>query len=183
MELSVVKIENPDELNFILGQSHFIKTVEDLYETLVMAVPGIKFGLAFCEASGPSLIRWAGTSEELIDLAKRNALALSAGHSFLIFLGPGFFPINILNGSRTSLKSAGSSVQQRTRSKSLSPKQTWVAVYWASSMDSGAKASKESRTSPGARTSCARSVTSCRESVFAACRIRVPGWRGIGRTA
>lgn len=97
MELSVVKIENPDELNFILGQSHFIKTVEDLYETLVMAVPGIKFGLAFCEASGPSLIRWAGTSEELIDLAKRNALALSAGHSFLIFLGSGFFPINILN--------------------------------------------------------------------------------------
>ena len=97
MELSVVKIENPDELNFILGQSHFIKTVEDLYETLVAAVPGIKFGLAFCEASGVSLIRWAGTSEDLVELAKRNALALSAGHSFVVFMGAGFYPINVLN--------------------------------------------------------------------------------------
>jgi uncharacterized protein len=97
MELSIVSIENPYELNFILGQSHFIKTVEDLYETLVASVPGIKFGLAFCEASGAALVRWTGTDEELTALAKRNALALSAGHSFIIFLGNGFFPINVLN--------------------------------------------------------------------------------------
>ena len=97
MELSTVTIENPDELNFILGHSHFIKTVEDLYETLISAVPGIKFGLAFCEASGPALIRWVGTDDELVEMARRNALALSAGHSFIIFLGNGFFPINVLN--------------------------------------------------------------------------------------
>jgi len=97
MELSIVTIENPDELNFILGHSHFIKTVEDLYETLFSAVPGIKFGLAFCEASGPALARWVGTDDELVEMARRNALALSAGHSFIIFLGNGFFPINVLN--------------------------------------------------------------------------------------
>lgn len=97
MELSVVNIENPNELNFILGHSHFIKTVEDLYETLVSSVPGIKFGLAFCEASGVALIRRTGTDDELTELAQRNALALSAGHSFIIFLGNGFFPINVLN--------------------------------------------------------------------------------------
>lgn len=97
MDLSVVNIENPNELNLILGHSHFIKTVEDLYETLVTSVPGIKFGLAFCEASGVALIRSVGTDDELTELAKRNALSLSAGHSFIIFLGPGFFPINVLN--------------------------------------------------------------------------------------
>jgi adenosine/AMP kinase len=97
MELSIVPIENPNELNFILGHSHFIKTVEDLHETLVTSAPGIKFGLAFCEASGPCLVRWSGTDDELTELAKRNALALSAGHSFIIFLGSGFFPINVLN--------------------------------------------------------------------------------------
>jgi adenosine/AMP kinase len=97
MELRVVAIEKPEELNFILGQSHFIKTVEDLHETLVQAVPGIKFGLAFCESSGLALVRASGTDPELIELAKKNALALSAGHSFVIFLGAGFFPINVLN--------------------------------------------------------------------------------------
>lgn len=97
MELSIVPIENPNELNFILGHSHFIKTVEDLHETLVTSAPGIKFGLAFCEASGPCLVRWSGTDDDLTELAKRNALALSAGHSFIIFLGSGFFPINVLN--------------------------------------------------------------------------------------
>jgi len=97
MELKVVKIEKPDEVNFILGMSHFIKTVEDLYEALVTAVPGIKFGLAFCESSGPALVRYTGTDEEMIELAKKNALALSAGHSFIIFLAPGFYPVNVLN--------------------------------------------------------------------------------------
>lgn len=96
MELITVKIEKPEAVNVIFGQSHFIKTVEDLHETLVGAVPGVEFGLAFCEASGPSLVRASGTSDELIELAKSNALALSAGHIFLIFLGNAF-PVNVLN--------------------------------------------------------------------------------------
>ena len=96
MELHTVKIEKPDSVNLILGQSHFIKTVEDLQEALVGAVPGIKFGLAFCEASGPALVRAAGTAPELVELAKKNALALAAGHVFLILLGNAF-PINVLN--------------------------------------------------------------------------------------
>ncbi len=97
LELHIVKIEKPEPLNFILGQAHFIKTVEDLHEALVTAVPGIKFGLAFCEASGKALVRWSGTDAALIALAQQNALALSAGHSFIIFLGEGFYPINVLN--------------------------------------------------------------------------------------
>jgi adenosine/AMP kinase len=97
MELTVVQIEKPEAVNLILGQSHFIKTVEDLHEALVGSVPGIKFGLAFCESSGPALVRASGTDDELIELAKRNALALSAGHSFIIFLGDGFYPLNVLN--------------------------------------------------------------------------------------
>ena len=97
MELEVVKIEKPEPLNLILGQSHFIKTVEDLHEALVCTVPGIKFGLAFCESSGPALVRASGTDDELIELAKQNAMALGAGHSFIIFLGEGFYPINVLN--------------------------------------------------------------------------------------
>ncbi len=100
MELQTVKIDKPDEVNLILGQSHFIKTVEDLYEALVTAVPGIEFGLAFCEASGPALVRAAGTSDELTELAKANALALSTGHVFIIFLGNAF-PINVLNAIKT----------------------------------------------------------------------------------
>jgi uncharacterized protein len=97
MELSQVVVEKPEETNFILGQSHFIKTVEDIHEALVGAVPGIKFGLAFCEASGMCLVRWSGTDAEMIELAKKNALAVGAGHSFFVFLGQGFFPINVLN--------------------------------------------------------------------------------------
>jgi uncharacterized protein len=96
MELKVVRIEKPDDLNFILGQSHFIKTVEDLHEAIVQTVPGMKFGLAFCESSGPALVRYAGNETGLIELAQKNALALSAGHAFIIFLQGGF-PINILN--------------------------------------------------------------------------------------
>ena len=96
MELLTVKIEKPESVNIILGQSHFIKTVEDLHEVLVGAVPGIEFGLAFCEASGPALVRASGTSDALIALAKENAVSLSAGHIFVIFLG-NVFPINVLN--------------------------------------------------------------------------------------
>ena len=97
MELTVVQIGNTDDLNLILGQAHFIKTVEDLHEALVTAVPGIRFGVAFCEASGPALVRAGGTDDPLVELAKENALALSAGHCFIIFLGEGFYPINVLN--------------------------------------------------------------------------------------
>jgi len=96
MELTTVKIEKSENINFILGQSHFIKSVEDIHEALVTAVPGIKFGLAFCEASGKCLIRWTGTDPAMIDLARENAIAIAAGHSFIIFLGEGFFPINVL---------------------------------------------------------------------------------------
>ena len=97
MELKLIPIDKPEDLNFILGQSHFIKTVEDLHEALVQTVPGIKFGVAFCEASGPSLVRASGTDDGLIELAKKNALNLSAGHSFIIMLGAGYFPLNVLN--------------------------------------------------------------------------------------
>lgn len=96
MELKIVRIQKPDEANLILGQSHFIKTVEDLHEALVTAVPKVKFGLAFCESSGPALVRWSGTDPELIELAKQNAVNLAAGHSFIIFLKD-TFPINVLN--------------------------------------------------------------------------------------
>ena len=97
MQLTTVRIEKPDAINFILGQTHFIKSVEDIHEALVGAVPGIQFGLAFCEASGKCLIRHSGTNEALTELAVRNAQAIGAGHSFIVFLGEGFFPVNVLN--------------------------------------------------------------------------------------
>ncbi|HEX2992784.1 MAG TPA: adenosine-specific kinase [Anaerolineales bacterium] len=97
MDIQTVKIEKPEAINFILGQSHFIKTVEDIHEALVGAVPGIKFGLAFCEASGKCLIRWSGTDKTMIELAIQNAQVIGAGHSFLLFLGEGYYPINVLN--------------------------------------------------------------------------------------
>ena len=97
MEIKTVKIEKPEAINFILGQSHFIKTVEDVHEALVSGVPGIRFGLAFCEASGDCLVRWSGSDDAMIELAKKNALAIGAGHSFILFLGEGFYPINVLN--------------------------------------------------------------------------------------
>ena len=96
MELKIVKIENPDDLNLILGQSHFIKTVEDIYEAMVNTVPGAKFGLAFCEASDVCLVRCTGTDDDLIELARKNAYALSAGHCFILFMKE-MFPINVLN--------------------------------------------------------------------------------------
>ena len=96
MELSMVTIDKPADVNFILGQAHFIKTVEDLYEAVVQTVPGMKFGIGFCESSGPALVRYAGNNAPLIELAQKNALELSAGHSFIIFMEGGF-PVNILN--------------------------------------------------------------------------------------
>lgn len=97
MDLTIVAVEKPENTNFILGQSHFIKTVEDIHETLVNSVPGIRFGIAFCEASGKCLVRWSGTDPEMVELAQKNALAIGAGHSFVVFLGDGFFPLNVLN--------------------------------------------------------------------------------------
>ena len=97
MQLLSIRIDKPETTNFILGQTHFIKTVEDVHEALVNAVPGIKFGLAFCEASGKCLVRWSGTDAAMIELARKNALALSAGHSFIVFLAEGFYPLNVLN--------------------------------------------------------------------------------------
>jgi adenosine/AMP kinase len=96
MELRLVAIEKPDDVNFILGQSHFIKTVEDIAEAVVGSVPGAKFGLAFCESSGECLVRIEGNDEELRGLAVKNALAIGAGHSFILFLRD-CFPINVLN--------------------------------------------------------------------------------------
>jgi adenosine/AMP kinase len=100
MEESIVRIEKPPEVNVILGMSHFIKTVEDLHEALVGAVPGIRFGVGFCEASGPCLVRVSGTDEAMMDLARRNALAIGAGHSFIVFLADGFYPVNVLGAVR-----------------------------------------------------------------------------------
>lgn len=96
-KLTAVAIEKPEPINFILGQTHFIKSVEDIHEALISAVPGIKFGLAFCEASGKCLVRWTGTDAAMIELAKKNALAIGAGHCFIIFLSEGFYPVNVLN--------------------------------------------------------------------------------------
>jgi len=97
--ITSVRLEKPEDVNCIIGQTHFIKTVEDIHEALVTAVPGIQFGLAFCEASGPCLIRWSGTDEELIQLAKTHAQNIGAGHCFLVFL-KNCFPINVLPAIR-----------------------------------------------------------------------------------
>lgn len=96
MQLEIVPIEKPDDVNVILGQSHFIKTVDDVYEALAGSSPHLRFGLAFCEASGPCLIRRAGNDDELVPLAVRNALAVGAGHSLIVFLRDGY-PVNVLN--------------------------------------------------------------------------------------
>jgi hypothetical protein len=95
VKLSIVALDKPDDVNVILGHTHFIMTVDDLHEALVAAVPNIAFGLAFCEASGPRLVRWSGTDDALVELARNNAQAIGAGHSFLIVLGNAF-PINVL---------------------------------------------------------------------------------------
>ena len=96
MDLQVIPIEKPEEMNFILGHSHFIKTVEDIHEAVININPAIQFGLAFCEASQDALVRYSGTDDELIELAKQNAFTLGAGHSFILFLGNAF-PVNVLN--------------------------------------------------------------------------------------
>lgn len=100
MELTSVSIEKPEVVSVILGQSHFTKTVEDIHEAMVNSVPGIAFGVAFCEASGARLVRVSGTDEALQALAAKNALAIGAGHSFVLLLGEGAYPINVLPALR-----------------------------------------------------------------------------------
>jgi uncharacterized protein len=95
-QIHLVAVDKPLDLNLILGQAHFIKTVEDLHEALAGASEGLRFGLAFCESSGPRLVRRSGNEPTLVDLAVRNARALGAGHSFIIFLSEGY-PVNVLN--------------------------------------------------------------------------------------
>jgi adenosine/AMP kinase len=99
MEITTIAIEKPDAMNMILGQAHFIKTVEDIHEAMVTTVPGVEFGLGFCEASGPCLVRHSGTDKELEALAAKNCLALSTGHAFLLFLRNAY-PINVLKAIR-----------------------------------------------------------------------------------
>ncbi len=96
MELHVVPITKPDDLNVIVGQSHFVKTVEDVHEALFGVSPSLRFGIAFCEASGPRLVRRSGNDDELVELATSNALAIGAGHTFVVFLRDGY-PVNVLN--------------------------------------------------------------------------------------
>ncbi|WP_088510685.1 adenosine-specific kinase [Burkholderia ubonensis] len=97
LQLHTVTVHKPETMNFILGQTHFIKSVEDIHEALVGTVPGIRFGLAFCEASGKRLVRRSGTDPDLVELASRNATAIGAGHAFIVLLGDGFYPVNVLN--------------------------------------------------------------------------------------
>ena len=108
----MLSIEKPQEMNFILGHAHFIKTVDDIYEAIVQTNPGMKFGVAFCEASGPCLVRSAGNDEALVKLARANALAISAGHTFIIFMDKGF-PVNILNAVKKVTEVCSVSLRDR----------------------------------------------------------------------
>src|SRR5689334_7060770 len=161
MELTVVPIVKPDDANFIFGQSHFIKTVEDLHEALVGAIPGIRFGLAFCEASGKRLVRWSGNDEAALALARDNALAIGAGHTFLIFLGDGFFPVNVLAAARAVPKVC------RIYCATGNPTQVIVAQTELGRGVLGVVdarhrwASKPTPTSRGGKTFCERSAISC----------------------
>ena len=94
---SVVEIDKPEDTNVIIGMTHFIKTVDDIHEAMVGSVPGIRFGLGFCEASGDRLVRWTGTDDALIEVAKKNAQRIACGHSFVLVLGAPTFPLHVLN--------------------------------------------------------------------------------------
>jgi uncharacterized protein len=155
MDIQTVKIEKPEAINFILGQSHFIKTVEDIHESLVSTVPGIKFGLAFCEASGKCLIRWTGTDEAMIELAKKNAEAVGAGHSFILFLGEGFYPINVLNNLKNVPEVARIFCATATPPKCWSRRPSRDAASSAWSTAFHRKGSKTKKASPGAKIFCA----------------------------
>lgn len=100
MDITAVPVSKPESASVIVGQSHFIKTVEDVHEAMVNAVPGIRFGIAFCEASGARLVRVSGTDDEMQRVATENALAIGAGHSFVLMLAEGYYPINVLGALR-----------------------------------------------------------------------------------
>ena|SRR5271167_273759 len=180
MELNTVRIDKPTDLNFILGQSHFIKTVEDLYEAIVQTVPGMKFGIGFCESSGPALVRYAGNDGRLIELAQRNALSLSCGHCFIIFMEGGF-PVNIfLTVSRTYRRSAISSALQPIRWRLWWVRPSRAAAFWGSSTASRRRASKPKRTSRRGRNFCGRLVTNCSAQRSRTCFVGLrllPGFR------
>ena len=161
MELTVVSIVKPDAANFIFGQSHFIKTVEDLHEALVGAVPGIRFGLAFCEASGKRLVRWSGNDEAALALARDNALAIGAGHTFLIFLGDGFFPVNVLAAVRAVPEVCRIYCATANPTQVIVAQRSWGAACSAWWMAPRRWASKPTPTLRGGKTCCARSATSC----------------------
>ncbi len=133
MELKTVALEIPDDGNIILGQSHFIKTVEDIYEAIVNTVPQMKFGVAFCEASGACLIRADGNDDELKGLAIKNAQTVAAGHTFVICMKEGY-PINLLTRIKDVPEVVGLFCATSNRSRSSSPRRSWAGVFLASSM-------------------------------------------------
>ncbi len=102
MTIDTVKLDFPTNCNVIIGQSHFIKTVEDIAEIMMNSVPGVKFGLAFCEASGPCLVRTEGTDPYLVEVAQKMAMSVRAGHSFYLVIGPGAYPLNVLDRIKTN---------------------------------------------------------------------------------
>ena len=162
MQLTTIRIDKPEATNFILGQTHFIKSVEDIHEALVNAVPGIKFGLGFCEASGKCLVRCSGTDAAMVELARKNAAALGAGHCFIVFLGDGYYPINVLNAIKTGpgglphlLRDRQSGRGDRGRDRPG----TRTARRHRRVLAEGGRGRRA--TSRGARTCCGRSATSC----------------------
>ena len=164
-------------MNLVLGQSHFIKTVEDLHEAMVNAVPGIKFGLAFNEASGACLVRSSGTDPALVDLAVKNALALGAGHAFVLLLGSGAYPVNVLNAVKATPRCVaslrhcqpGAGHRGANRPGKASPAWSMASRPWASKMPQAL---------PGARGSCAPSATSYRGTETES--VKLPVWT-LGR--
>ena len=125
MQLTTVRIDKPDATNFILGQTHFIKSVEDIHETLVGAVPGIKFGLASARLPADPLVRSSGTDDAMVQLAQKNAMALGAGHCFIVFLGEGYYPVeNVLNAIKGVPEVCGSCARLQIRSRWSWPRPT-----------------------------------------------------------
>ena len=151
MQLTTVKIDKPEAINFILGQTHFIKSVEDIHEALVGAVPGIKFGVALCEASGKCLVRWSGTDPAMIELARKNAKTIAAGHTSIIFLGDGFYPVNVLNTIKTVPEVCRIFCARPTRLRWFLLKRTRAGASWAWWTDSRRRASKTRAKSNGGR--------------------------------
>src|SRR5207344_1485270 len=177
MNLKMVKIEKPDATNFILGQTHFIKSVEDIHETLVGAVPGIKFGLAFCEASGKCLVRCSGTDATMVQLAQKNASALGAGHCFIVFLGEGYYPVNVLNAIKMVPEVC------RIFCATANPVEVVVAETNQGRGVLGVivgfppKATEGEDDVAWRKNCCGSSATSCEQGTSRSCEIRRPGQR------